>query len=805
MTQHSLTYNQILHIFPKEKKEFPSLRGRWILHSSFGLDSQKTVIDVRCKLILDKTSTLERITAEMTGITEIYHFLPKIHVSCRDIESGQEFQVTIPGYRILNLTLDDENVLLSFMPHGFKKLKGFPVDFPVAWGQLILVGITQDSTGKILLENLEKILYQPPGKSTENGKKWNRCKTCQGILQLRPLSSQSSFSTEVSDDNFICSDCLAATINYYENLESKIIEQEQEKTIKENTEILLDIIEGGINMARNLAEDRLLHEFFMFRAFVMGKSENPQIIEEAKELTDIVVDFAEATNFPSLARNGVQLRKNLVKKLESFGISLKSPVLANKIKPISSPLEASTISRSSPPIPSTSSPLPSSSPSSLQDSTLDSQKKQVLPSISQSNVDSLENNLDFVMPEDIELDEDALALGAALNFIPDENDLNSTNPFVDSKPTHLSGSLASIPKEPTTSQLQKPSIPIAPVVSMKKNEPKSPTSKNNLQIPSIPKPKSPSHPKIESNTQKSTDFLSQSTKPDDFSSHDLKESRTSQSITPEPRVQALKKERIAEQVKTSQKVVYFQAKDDDDDDFAIPEAPLRKSVKKPKIEKGLERNMQTPDISLKSSMISSISASNSSEISEIITEPSQTSEMEIIKKLSDSVSNFKEKSLDSSEILTKDKKVSENIDPISHEPNGMPLEQDFQPAERKLDHSSSKFEEILFFGVPKPKKEQEQEKVETELFQFFNLSRKLEENVQEIAQENDASKKESMSKISILPKTTQIEKEMKKEEIERRELPIKNNTNRRKQIELCPMCGHIAAECTCGYMQMKNR
>ena len=93
----------------------------------------------------------------------------------------------------------------------------------------------------------------------------------------------------------------------------------------------------------------------------------------------------------------------------------------------------------------------------------------------------------------------------------------------------------------------------------------------------------------------------------------------------------------------------------------------------------------------------------------------------------------------------------------------MPLEQDFQPAERKLDHSSSKFEEILFFGVPKPKKEQEQEKVETELFQFFNLSRKLEGNVQEIAQENDASKKESMSKISILPKTTQIEKEMKQE------------------------------------------
>ncbi|WP_457559494.1 hypothetical protein [Candidatus Harpocratesius sp.] len=988
---YSLTYEQLMHLFRKEQRQFSNLTVRWILYSSFGEDPQKIVIDSICDLIFDRSSSVERIDSEFCGITEIYHFLPQLRWKCSNSDGDQIINVSIPGHRLLNISIDDDNILISFMPHGIRKITGFPVKFPVAWGQFILVGITGTTVGKELIQLLKKILYLQESESVNhhesisidqssskeqslskdqnnnstidinNLKPRARCSSCEGILLLRPLSQKKDPKDPISNRNFICTDCLMAASKYYEELEDQIIEQEQKGKIKNNIETLLDIIDGGITLARNLQDERLMHEFFMFRAFVLVKSDDPDILEEAQDLVEIVSDFAEANEYSKLGRNAIQLRKNIIKKKSKLSDSkiekiesIETKITVESRKKITDDSEAKITNK-----------INSKIPSLVQNELA----KESINKVSTQN----SNDLEFVMPDDIELDEDAMALGEALNYVPNESDLTENVPFIKTEQQQIPkdsnnfkfpnvSSVPEIHKGPKVPNVPKVSIvpkvsnvPNVPKVSNVSNVPKVSNVSNvpkvsnvpNVpkvsNVPNVPKvsnvpnvPKDPSIPKIAED--ENVNEIGQDLSFKGISKATEILSKSEEVSSSPPTISAFKNEKtlmdnenhnskiISISEKNQETVSYFQDDGEDDDEFAIPNIPKRNPIQIPDL--NIETTFSSDKPPSPATLNSAESVADSNLNSSECTENQPEVELSINSETILSKFELKDKSIDKLSEFESEKRIEtnleENIEGIIKEKREETFGNFIDKNSENLK-KSKKFENVLFFGVPKKEKPLQQEESGKELFQFFNLSRKLttkDENIQksdreeifkpslikkdkkskkpkkkiermkeikdrrnreerkddqdikdfseksksqvdqdlseisnfdkkiagprkitdfkEIIKTKDISKSGSdykpqvNSKPQILPLDNSLHQDAldllkNRNELKSEKLTIKQKTQknkniqsvqnsgldvkkikkrysvRQKKIELCPMCGKVAQECTCGYMQMRNR
>ncbi|TFH30031.1 MAG: hypothetical protein E4G98_02820, partial [Promethearchaeota archaeon] len=345
MTTISPTLGELQQLFRKDVISFSEVRIYWILYSSFGEEPEKSTISDIFNVSIDSTTKYQSISADVCGISRIHHYLPDI--KCKS--TSGKISVVLPGHRLLNLTTDEDNTIISFMPHGINKLTVFPVEHPIAWGQAIFLDVFPK--WKSLVDNLKKVLFLNPEDSEPTSRK--RCNTCQGILLLREDVAEKSPSLPVQPTHLICPDCLVSAIQYYYELEKQIVEQERHHQVGENADELLEMIDGGITLARNLHEERLMHEFFMFRSFVLGKLTDPECLQEASDLLELVEGFANMMEYGRLGRNARQLASTLNKKTPS----------QPKLKPVAQILSQEPQARPSiTPVDAPLSPLPQSNP-----------------------------------------------------------------------------------------------------------------------------------------------------------------------------------------------------------------------------------------------------------------------------------------------------------------------------------------------------------------------------------------------------------------------------------------------------------
>ncbi|MHA1612797.1 MAG: hypothetical protein ACTSYU_12140, partial [Promethearchaeota archaeon] len=443
----------------------------------------------------------------------------------------------------------------------------------------------------------------------------------------------------------------------------------------------------------------------------------------------------------------------------------------------------------------------------------------VQPSIPPATTQSSPSpGLDFVMPDDIPLDEEALALGEALQFEPELESLkpivSSIHPLKVTQPDQKKiPDLPPIPTPPKKSSQVAPSEIDSTNASKFKFHPKenvvkpsvhvksltdiaietipeaekkfSSISESNLQIPKVPRRNSPS---TSSNHQP-------------FNSHNDIQSVSS---TKSPFAPA------------SDQII-FQDDGFDDDDFTIPSIPKRKSLQIPKIKEPTEKPQadDIPDVPSESSTIDEV---------EILPHPTR----ELLKPVETSVIQ--------TSILRSIPKIE------STEANTEPLDDE------------GGFESMLFFGVPMANDDAQPSSPGAGLFQVFS-SPESTENEKLPTGDIQKSKKKSKSK-SRTKKRTKSKKSPKKTEVMATEIdvspkgpspalsipsippratpssiptesfqadsippipprsvstesdqspPSRIRTRiRQKRVEFCPMCGKVAQKCTCGYMSSKT-
>ncbi len=824
------TLGELRQLFKKDVIAFPEVRIHWILYSSFGEDPEKSTISEKFNVSFDPSTKYHPVSADVCGISRIYHYLPDI--KCESM-SGK-ISVVLPGHRLLNLTTDEDNMVVSFMPHGINKLAGFPVDHPIVWGQAIFLDVIQKS--KSLVDNMKKVLFLNPEDAEPSSRL--RCATCQGILLLRDSASENPNSQPVQANHLICPDCLLSATQYYYELEKQIVEHERHQHVGEKADELLEMIDGGITLARNLQEDRLMHEFFMFRSFVLGKFDDPEYLQEASDLLELVKDFADMMDYGRLGRNAQQLASTLSKRAPAVqkpkpvvkAISSK-PVVKPSIPPVKTPLASIPPTPSTPPIPSPPTPSPSSGldfvmPDDIvldEDSLALGEALQYEPELennSDKGADASSNQLTFIPPEEIQSDEEALALGEALEFEPElENLLPSTPspPTPSPPPSKIAPQIKNIP-------LAVPPIPAPP----KRTPPPAPSEAENH--PSSKFKLQTKERVVEANlrVKSLTDIAIETIPGAENKISAISPSKLQipkipkRNSSPTPSDIQTSDARIASQADTGMKTsstksperVYFQDDGKDDDDFAIPSMPKRKPLELPKIERPTEK----PQVRL----VSPIPSLN---LEVGILTPTED-EPPIPPELSDTIEN------DLPPVQT----------PILQpEPPVEMYETELEPMDE-----GGEFESMLFFGVPKDSSPPQPTPKGADLFQVFNVSKStIKEKKPKKVRTKPTSKKTSKKPIvsfddrdisplppspeeitipEIPPQKTRkpilpiVKPPVSTSPLSAPPVPARSASTRveptpplrkgirihQKRVEFCPMCGKVAQKCTCGYMSTKS-
>ncbi len=229
------------------------------------------------------------------------------------VNKDQNYSVTIPSHRLLTVTLEEEKVVFTFMPHGIKPIEGFPTENHISWGRCSING-DSDQNSKIL-----KILIQILFINQKTPR--SRCESCKGLKMLIG-DSDSDFDSELYDHQLICYDCLQGSISFFKELTVQIEEFEKENNLDKSRETLFQLIDGGIDLADRLNNEKLHSEFLYFQALLLSKAEDLKAIQESLDLLERIIMFSSSWNYSKLREKSEKLKskilenKNVIQSIE---------------------------------------------------------------------------------------------------------------------------------------------------------------------------------------------------------------------------------------------------------------------------------------------------------------------------------------------------------------------------------------------------------------------------------------------------------------------------------------------------------
>ena len=426
-----------------------------IIYSSFESNPPKSVVQGIFRIDIQKSTNEIVLQSKISSVTSMSNPFSFLQLT----NTEENYSISFSCHRILSVTLEGKIGVIVFMPHGTNPITGIPGEINVAWGEIRISG--DENQNAQILQNQIQNLY------INNQIPRTRCSTCQGMKILKN-TAQISENDEISiipDENLVCHDCLNGAINYYSSLNSQIENLDSKDEILTNKEYLLQLIDGGITLAENLNDEPFVMEFLILKIQVLQTSEMEEEKSEAKDLLEEVKMFAESWNLSEIIAKIKNLQKisevgkaeilNEVKfekqdKMEpqipiekknepDTAVSLKPvklPKLKTHIKDLIIEEEEFHTPESSEPEENKIKSLEFTTPEEIpldEDAmalgeALDFTPSQddlhiPLPEIGQEEK-THEKSLEFVVPEDIPLDEDAMALGEALDFTPSQEDLN---------------------------------------------------------------------------------------------------------------------------------------------------------------------------------------------------------------------------------------------------------------------------------------------------------------------------------------------------------------------------------------------
>ncbi|QEE17441.1 hypothetical protein DSAG12_03278 [Promethearchaeum syntrophicum] len=276
----------------------------WNLYHNFENPPDETKIEGKFNIGVFPAESI-KFEENASAIFEIKNPFPDIKFENKQ----KNYSVTLPSHRILTASLEEEKVVFTFMPHGIKSLEGFPTNKPISWGKCTIIGDT-DIKSKIL-----KILIQILFVNQEFPR--SRCDSCKGLKMLVG-DSVSEHDAELFDHQLICYDCLQGAESFFINLSSKITELETENSINLPREQLFQLIEGGIELADSLNNEKLHSEFLYFQALLKSKDENPQMVQESLELLEEIVIFSSSWKYNKLQEKSEKLKSKIQTKISAI-------------------------------------------------------------------------------------------------------------------------------------------------------------------------------------------------------------------------------------------------------------------------------------------------------------------------------------------------------------------------------------------------------------------------------------------------------------------------------------------------------
>ncbi len=252
-----------------------------------------------------------------SAIHEIKNPFPDLKFENRD----QNYSVSIPSHRLLTVSLEEEKIIFTFMPHGITPIEGFPIEKRISWGKCTIKGDT-DKISKIL-KNIIQILF------VNQEIPRIRCESCKGLKMLIG-DNDSDPNTEFFDHQLICYDCLQGAISFFKELNLQIEHFEKENNINQSRETLFQLIDGGIELANRLDNEKLHSEFLYFQALLMSKDEDPKQIEDSIELLERIIMFSSSWNYNKLNEKSEKLRTTILENNPAIQSSEKEITLDNQ-------------------------------------------------------------------------------------------------------------------------------------------------------------------------------------------------------------------------------------------------------------------------------------------------------------------------------------------------------------------------------------------------------------------------------------------------------------------------------------------
>ncbi|UYP44894.1 hypothetical protein NEF87_001179 [Candidatus Lokiarchaeum ossiferum] len=702
-----------------------------IIYSNFDPNSPKSIVQGIFRINIQKPTdeiVLQTKISSVTSMNNPFSFLTLTNTE-------ENYSISFSCHRILSITLEGKVGVIVFMPHGTNPINGIPGEINVAWGEIRISG--DEGQNAQILQNQIQNLY------INNQVPRPRCSTCQGMKILKKTDLMTDFNENaiVVDENLVCQDCLNGAINYYSSLKTQIENLRTQDGIKTNKEYLLQLIDGGITLAENLNDEPFVMEFIILKIKVLQSSDEGEEKYQAKELLEEVQMFAENWNLSEITAKVEILQKapelkeidnipsNNTKSLEKLD---KDPTLLDEKK--NEPMKA--VSLKPVKLPKLSTPI--------KDIIIE---EEVLPDEeSLEQEEPKKKNLEFLKPEDIPVDEDAMALGEALDFTPSPDDLHI--PLPEKQPEKSS-------QEKTLEFLKPEDIPVDEDAMALGEALDFTPSPDDLHIP-LPE-KQPGN----SSQEKTLEFLKPEDIPVDEDAMALGEALD---FTPSPDDLHIPLPEKQPEKSTQEKTLEFLKPEDipvDEDAMALGEA-LDFTPTQEDLDEQIPKKMpQTKQI----------------ETNIPIAPPKVNSDESTFK--SPPESDF------------------DPLAPIFKKGDEKPSEIPINPLE-VLDHKSNTkyaagYQELnkgnLFFGIDRTKQKlstsKDNSEKKPEIFSLFGgAPSKSSQESSSTSLDKEAISTEKLSPLSLRKNARQ---------------------RRRNKVDICPMCGKIAPQCTCGYMKAKGR
>ena len=217
------------------------------------------------------------------------------------------------------------------------------MDQPLVWGRAI-IGEDPEQSTELLTRFIPIVFFQ-------NQFPRARCETCQGLKWVKAIPDLPS---NLSEDVVFCPDCLKGTINFYNILQGQLTSMAQSGDIAASIDTIYQLIDGGINLAQNMGDEKFRFEFLFLKALVLAYSDDPQHNAQCGPVIMEVLQFAQQHQFQELYNRSLITGSKYWVRRNCFARSKCNPSTATT----ASTSSTTTITARPPPPPSLAPPPP---------------------------------------------------------------------------------------------------------------------------------------------------------------------------------------------------------------------------------------------------------------------------------------------------------------------------------------------------------------------------------------------------------------------------------------------------------------